>query len=232
MARFSPALIRRLALVSLVPMALLATAVLTRPEAMTLLSHGPIQKGHTEVACSGCHEDSVGTIRQQTQANLRHLVGLRSTPADFGFAPVTSEQCVACHERPNDRHPIYRFREPRFSEAIAQVEATSCLGCHTEHTPTGRDRTDILHRLSQGSGTEIRSGCPHVTLIAEDRWGTCMGCHDFHGNHARKAQTTLALAYDPDDIRAYLQQAPGPYGTDKSYPAKTSPDVSYEANLQ
>lgn len=59
-----------------------------------------------------------------------------------------------------------------------------------------------------------------------------MGCHDFHGNHARKAQTTLALAYDPDDIRAYLMQAPGPYGTDKSYPAKTSPDVSYEANLQ
>ncbi|MEM1302709.1 MAG: cytochrome c3 family protein [Pseudomonadota bacterium] len=228
MPRLTASLIRRLALLTLIPMIALSTAALTRPEAMTLLSHGPIQKGHAGVQCSACHKASPGTIRQQTQANLRHLVGLRDTPADFGYVEVTSKQCVACHERPNDRHPIYRFQEPRFADAVEQVNATSCLGCHSEHNAelAFADPTICVACHEDLTVKNDPVDVPHVTLIAEERWGTCLGCHDFHGNHARKAQVTLALAYDPAVIRDYLGQADSPYGSTKSFPAKTQKATS------
>jgi len=223
MPRFTPSLIRKLALLTLIPMAVLATATLTSPQAMSLVSHGPIQKGHAEVSCSGCHEESIGTIRQQAQANLRHLIGLRETAVDFGYAPVTSRQCIACHERPNDRHPIYRFQEPRFADALQEVEATSCLGCHSEHTAE-LAHTETTFCVACHEDLTLKTDpvdVPHATLIANDDWDTCLGCHDFHGNHARTAQTSLALAYEPAVIRAYLKQADSPYGATKSYPAKT-----------
>ncbi|WP_147124742.1 cytochrome c3 family protein [Shimia ponticola] len=222
MPRLSAGLIRRLALLTLVPMAALSTAALTMPQAMTLISHGPIQKGHADVGCSGCHEASIGSIRQQTQANLRHLVGLRETPADFGYGPVTSRQCIACHDRPNDRHPIYRFQEPRFQDALKEVGATSCLGCHSEHKAE-RVQVEPTICVACHEDLDVRNDpidVPHVALISDKRWDTCLGCHDFHGNHARKAQKTLALAHEPAVIRAYLKQGPNPYGATKSYPAQ------------
>ena len=131
--RLTPARVRNLALALVLPLAATAGVLALGGPVERLTAHGPIQTGHTDVACRECHLPAPGTLRQQVQAGLRHAVGLRADKVDFGYAPVSSEACTACHARPNERHPIYRFREPRFQSARAIVDATTCLGCHTEH---------------------------------------------------------------------------------------------------
>lgn len=208
------------------PVAGLGGLVLATDYAQTLVAHGPIQADHASLACADCHDKAKGTVRQQVQANLRYAVGLRDHPVNFGSVPVTSRTCLDCHARPNDRHPIYRFQEPRFADAVKQVEATSCLGCHSEHE--GR-------RVTQAAGMTFCVAChdtlkmrndpldvPHVTLIADKNWRSCMGCHDFHGNHPVKAPVRLREAVTPGVVAGYLAQEASPYGASKSYKAKES----------
>ncbi|MEM9350187.1 MAG: cytochrome c3 family protein [Pseudomonadota bacterium] len=209
----------------MVPMTALGAVALTVPSAKEVISAGPIQHGHASVDCSGCHVASEGTIRQQAQANVKYAIGLRNHPADFGYAEVTSATCLGCHERPNERHPIYRFNEPRFREAAATVEATTCLGCHTEHTAQ-RTFVEPTFCVACHQDLELKNDpvdVPHVTLIAQEQWGTCMGCHDFHGNHAAKPQITLAAAFEEDAIREYLADGESPWGPEKIYEAKEAP---------
>lgn len=223
MARIpKPAELRWLALFLIVPVTALGAVVLTVPDAQTVISAGPIQHGHETVDCSGCHEAAAGTIRQQAQANVKFAMGLREHPVDFGYVEVTSQTCIGCHERPNERHPIYRFNEPRFQEAKAVVNATTCLGCHTEHTAEKAfvEPTFCVACHEDLSVKNDPIDVPHVTLIAVNRWSTCLGCHDYHGNHAAKPQVTLASAFDEDAVRAYLEAGPSPYGETKIYEAK------------
>ncbi|MEM6277654.1 MAG: cytochrome c3 family protein [Pseudomonadota bacterium] len=224
MARIpKPAELRWLALFLIVPFTGLAAVVLTVPEVQTVISAGPIQHGHAKVSCDGCHEASTGTVRQQAQANVKFALGLRAHPVDFGYAEVTSATCLGCHERPNERHPIYRFNEPRFIEARATVEANTCLGCHSEHTAE-RAFAEPTFCVACHEDLTLKNDpvdVPHVTLIADKRWDTCLGCHDFHGNHAVKPQVTLATAYDEDAILDYLAAGDSPYGAKKIYEAKT-----------
>ena len=224
MARLpTPATLRWLALFSMLPLMGLGVVVVTVPEAQTVISSGPIQHGHADVDCAGCHVASAGTVRQQTQANVKFAMGLREHPVDFGFQEVDAQTCIGCHERPNDRHPIYRFNEPRFRDAKATVDATTCLGCHTEHTGQ-KAFVEPTFCVACHQDLTLKNDpidVPHVTLIAEKQWGTCLGCHDFHGNHPVKPQVTLAAAYDEAAILDYLAEGPSPYGEDKIYEAKT-----------
>ena len=222
---FSISGLRLLALAIALPVAVLGFVVLGTDRAKSLIAHGPIQVDHADVSCAGCHVDARGSLRQQIQANLFYFLGQRAHPADFGMEEVTSDTCLSCHERPNDRHPIYRFQEPRFVEAVAKVEATNCLGCHSEHearrvvADVGLGFCSACHE-----GLEMKDDpldVPHVTLIADKNWNSCMGCHDFHGNHPVQAPKLLREAASPEAVADYLAQGVSPYGTEKSYKARS-----------
>ena len=43
------------------------------------------------------------------------------------------------------------------------------------------------------------------------RWETCLGCHDFHGNHAMKAPRRLGDAIPSDQIQRYFDGGRSPY---------------------
>jgi hypothetical protein len=220
-AGLRPARARNLALgLILPPMLVAAGLALGGPEAR-LIAHGPIQTGHAGVACEGCHVKAPGTIRQQVQANLRFALGLRADPADFGRAAVATEACIACHARPNERHPVYRFREPRFTKARAEVDATTCLGCHSEHAaervaaPLG-----FCHACHEDLDLKVDPlDRPHDELIAAAAWDSCLGCHDFHGNHAHKPPVRLLDAHGVEALLAYLKDGQDPYSDTKLYEA-------------
>lgn len=211
-----------MALLLLIPFGFLSFAAVQTPSMQRTLAHGPIQAGHAELGCSDCHVDPDSSWRQQIQANLRYVVGARTEPVDFGYHPVTSVTCLTCHERPNERHPIYRFREARFQDAQEIVDATTCLGCHTEHT-NERSFAQLDTCMACHSDLELKSDpldVPHITLIENDNWDSCLGCHDFHGNHTHEVPTLLDAAFDADALRDYLAAGPSPYGTEKRYEAK------------
>ncbi len=214
--------LRMIAIITAIPITLLGVIVLFTDQADHLVAHGPIQAGHENVDCVGCHIPSAGSYRQQIQANILYAIGQRETPVDFGYAPVASAQCLDCHERKYERHPIYRFREPRFAKALETVNATSCLGCHSEHNDQ-RAFVEIDYCKACHADLIVKNDpidVPHKTLLAQDSWGTCLGCHDFHGNHPVKAPLKIQEAHSIEDIRAYLNAGPSPYGDIKSYKAK------------
>ena len=60
----------------------------------------------------------------------------------------------------------------------------------------------------------------HQQLTADRQWDTCLGCHDFHGNHIFKSPTTLAAKADVHALRDYLASGPSPYGNQLHFEAK------------
>lgn len=214
--------LRRTALTMAVPVAFLGAMGLWTEPAAHWLARGPIQQGHAGVACGGCHVSSPGSTRQQVQAKLAYVLGRRESDVDFGHGPVTSDQCLACHERPNERHPIYRFREPRFDEALQQVRADSCLGCHSEHEAArvslGPEFCSACHGTLKLAQDPVN--IPHATLIAGGKWSTCLGCHDFHGNHSYDPPTHVQQMIPRASISAYLGQGETPYGPFKLFEAR------------
>jgi len=182
---------------------------------------GAIQSGHAELGCIECHKLSPGNTRQQLQANTKKLLGLRNTAVDFGFIAVDSSTCVDCHERPNDRHPIYRFQEPRFKEARSIVQATSCLGCHGEHTDSRVSISpEICHACHEG--LEMKNDpldISHADLTANEDWQSCLGCHDFHGNHKFQSEHNYSKRISAKAIVDYFGDGVDPYGEDFHYRA-------------
>ncbi len=204
------------------PSLVMAGITLQDRGAMQLVARGPIQEGHAKVSCDGCHVKSPGTSRQQIQAKVYHLLGQRESGGDFGYGPVTSDQCLECHARPNERHPIYRFREPRFLDAIKEVDAQSCLGCHSEHTG---DRVEVVGTFCSSCHSELTLkveviDISHEILVSRDDWGSCLGCHDFHGNQVHQVPVLMGNAFSPKQVQAYLDDGANPYGDEKKYKAK------------
>lgn len=214
--------LRTLALLLMLPLVYVGVSALSSQTFISLIAHGPIQQGHKEIDCEACHTPGEGSLRQQVQANVFYALGMRDNPVDFGYKKVASEQCLDCHARPNDRHPIYRFNEPRFTEARLKLGANSCLGCHGEHAD---------ERVALGG--EFCSNChedlalksdpldvAHTELVANSAWESCLGCHDFHGNHSHTPQTVVKDAFASAQIQAYLKQGVDPYGLPKIFEAK------------
>ena len=204
------------------PVTLICVAAYTLAPAQWLISSGPMTPGHENLRCSSCHVASAGTVRQQVQAKLGHLVGTRTHDVQFGYLPVASNTCLACHERPNERHPIHRFNEPRFREAVSRIDARSCLTCHREHQGS-RVTTAPEFCVACHDGLRLKNDpldVPHHELVARDAWNGCLGCHDFHGNHPRKTQVTVAEGHLLEDLIDYFKDGAQIYGTRKIHPAK------------
>ena len=207
---------------------LLATAiayvVLSIPAGEDFLSKGPMNTGHEELSCKSCHTPAQGTAMQQLSANVMFTLGLRKTEADFGTENVDNTKCLDCHDRPNDRHPLHRFEETRFSEARKNIGVTECESCHNEHSGVRITQTNIGY-CSNCHGETNLSDDPleisHKQLIAEEKWSTCLQCHDFHGNHIMHVAESMKDTIPLKVVRAYFDGAPTPYSDQKKYKALT-----------
>ena len=177
---------------------------------------GPMNTGHADLVCLDCHQAERGTLRQQGQAALSHWRGARDDAVFVGTRPVVSGACLACHDRPNDRHPIYRFREPRFAEARENLGADECISCHEEHLGVRVTQSPDFCATCH-DGLEMKNDpldVPHADLVSQANWTSCLTCHDFHGNHIYDTPTHMADAYSSEAVKAYLQ------GEQELYPAR------------
>lgn len=178
--------------------------------------------GHEHLECGSCHRPAPGTTRQQLQANVRTALGLRAAYVDFGMRAVGNADCRSCHDRPDDRHPVHRFLEPRFAEARAALSPQSCTSCHGEHT--GRRATvepDACRHCHADLEIANDPTMPtHAALVGAAAWSSCLGCHDFHGNHDTSVPTTLEAAIAPATIERYLAGGADPYGGPIRHPAR------------
>lgn len=144
----------------------------------------------------------------QIIANLRYALGLRKRIAPFGHQTVSNENCLSRHERPNDRHLVYRFLEPRFLKARENLGPQQYVSCHTEHKKQRVTLSEIGYCVNCHKQTKLRKDpldVPHDLLIALNHWESCLGCHDFHGNHIMKTSTTVEQIIPAEKIRAYFQ---------------------------
>lgn len=194
-----------------------AVFVLCMPGCEHLHARGPMNAGHAEVACERCHQQAPGTVRQQLQHAARTWSGLDEPAAkiDVGFQRVTNADCTRCHARPDDRHPAFRFLEPRFAEAREAIHPERCESCHREHAGvriTVAEQTYCRHCHGELAVKRDPLDVSHADLVAGGRWETCLGCHDYHGNHATKPPRRLADAVPAAQIRAYFSGGPSPYG--------------------
>jgi hypothetical protein len=190
------------------------------------LSLGPMNTGHDDISCVTCHADAKGNLSQQIQSNIQHKLGMRAHGVDFGTQDVTKENCLVCHDRPNDRHPSYRFSEPRFKEAIKNIDATTCITCHTEHK--GKritvEKLKLNYCMNCHKDLKVEEDpldISHEKLIADKQWYTCIQCHDFHGNHTYDVAKRLKDTIPMKVIEEYINGGKDPYGNIKKYKGLT-----------
>ena len=202
-------------------LAVLAFTVL--PAGESSHAKGPMDTGHEKLACTDCHRNAPGSFRQQIQANLRYFLGQRETPVAFGRLPVGNENCLACHERPNDHHPVYRFLEPRFAKVREKLHPHACVSCHAEHQGRRVTLAETGYCVHCHKETRLRKDpldVSHEKLIVLKLWDSCLGCHDFHGNHIMKTERSVEKATPVEKIRAYFEGGPSPYGDARYHKAK------------
>jgi len=189
-------------------------------------SSGPLNPGHEDLACKECHIPADGTIRQQLQANTRFYSGQRHTENDFVFTKISNKHCIACHDKKgDDQHPTYRFNEPRFKKARELIHPELCISCHQEHSGKRVSHfkaTDCKHCHKEMHIEDDSITVPHDELIKREDWETCMGCHDFHGNHKMELETTVGRSIKTAKIQTYFNTAPTPYSGEIIHKAKES----------
>lgn len=179
---------------------------------------GDFVNGHEGFACLECHKPGAGTTRQQIQALTKNALFDANYQVDFGFKKVSSKQCLTCHQRNDDRHPIYRFNEPRFIKIVEQLPANQCLGCHSEHNNKTVNLNEIGFCVACHSELILKNDpldVSHVKLIKTDDWDSCLGCHDFHGNHKFTPPKVYQQAISAQRIKDYFAGDASPYGTIK-----------------
>jgi len=196
--------------------------VLVLPHFAQLHAHGPMNTGHEKLDCDSCHIFAQGTLRQQLQANARYWLGLRNKPAAMGYEKVENKMCIACHDRPKDNHPVYRFFEPKFRPVRQKIQPQFCGSCHLEHN---NKRVTIGTEFCQFCHDELRIkhdriSPSHAILVKNKKWQSCLGCHDFHGNHKMKLEEKLKNALTLKTINQYFAGAASPYSKHKFYKAK------------
>ncbi len=211
---------RRLAIAAGVLCSLILLAGFAIPAKKTYLALGEMNKGHEDLACGDCHSDSKGTMFQQLNANAKFLFGQRKEAVNFGSDDVDNKKCLNCHNRPNDRHPVHRFKEPRFADARKNLGAENCESCHSEHKNQRIVLTDLAYCQECHSDTEITEDpldIPHTTLITNGEWKTCLQCHDFHGNHVMVTPHLMQDTIPFKAIELYARGGADPYGSEKKH---------------
>ena len=171
----------------------IAFAVLFFPGLESLHQGGPDNPGHEEIECGECHAPAEGF---------------------FGYGPAGNDQCLSCHDNPNDRHPVAKFMEPEFEQARQAANVQSCIGCHSQHQERRVSASIMVcQHCHQDMALENDPvDIPHTTLVEQSRWKTCLGCHDFHGNHDFKAPVMMANQISEQEIQRYFESGESPYG--------------------
>lgn len=211
---------RRLALVAGIILGVVLLGAMAFPTPSNLMALGPMNTGHETLECTDCHSPAKGTIFQQLNANFQHFTGQRASSVAFGSDDVDNKKCESCHKRPNDRHPMYRFKEPRFKDARLAIGAERCESCHGEHKGVRLAIQDLTFCSNCHQDTELTDDpldVSHAELISSNLWSTCLQCHDFHGNHvmdvAHKMQDTISVS----TIADYAHGGDDPYGDIKTH---------------
>ena len=198
--------------------------ILFSPEYTYLHAKGVMNSGHEALQCQDCHTPAAGTFRQQLQANVKYLLGHRTQAVAFGNNPVTNKECVACHERPNDNHPVYRFNEPKYADVRKAIQPQLCTSCHQEHK--GKRVTIKIDFCSHcHDALEIKHDPvipTHAKIVHDKDWSSCLGCHDFHGNHLMKINKLYSNKIIPKIVTDYFAGNDSPYSNKKKYSAKQS----------
>lgn len=208
------ALRRRIGVATGLVLGAATVAFLNAPGQAPLHAAGPMNTQHEGVACESCHRSAPGTVRQQLQTVARSWLGLASADVDLGFRAVGNDECVACHDRPDDRHPVFRFLEPRFAEARQRLHPEQCSSCHREHQGVRVTVEQTTYCRQCHADTAVENDpldVSHRALVAGQRWDTCLGCHDFHGNHAFDAPHRLEDAIPSDQLQLYFDGGRSPY---------------------
>ncbi|MGY5351651.1 cytochrome c3 family protein [Wenyingzhuangia sp. IMCC45533] len=207
----------------IVSILVIASLIFAKP-AEKYLSIGPMNTGHEGFSCNTCHSDAKGTLLQQIQSNTECAIGLRKNVVDFGSLPADTKKCLSCHERDNDRHPTHRFLEPKYKEAIKEIDATNCNTCHSEHNGIRISLAEGNYCINCHSDTKIKNDpldVPHSVLFSTGKWDTCLQCHDFHGNHQAPAPENMKDTIPMQKIKAYFKGGEDPYEGKKKFKALT-----------
>lgn len=187
------------------------------------VSLGAMNTGHENLQCADCHAKAKGTVLQQLQANAMFALGMRKSPVTFGHEDVDNTNCLACHDRPNDRHPAYRFKEARFAEVRERIHPELCESCHREHNGARLVVANTGYCVNCHEDTELNDDpldVSHVELIKSGLWTTCLQCHDFHGNHEMKTAVQMKDTIPMASIIEYAAGGPSPYSDVKKYLAR------------
>jgi hypothetical protein len=185
-------------------------------------SLGPMNTGHDGFSCNTCHSDAAGNLWQQAQSNLQHSIGLRENSVAFGSLDVETKKCLACHERDNDRHPTHRFLETKYKEAVAKINTTSCITCHAEHNAKRLTLSKVDYCMHCHEDLTVKNDpidISHETLIAAEKWDTCLQCHDFHGNHEYKTPKLMKDTLSYETLEVYFDGGKDPYSRKKKFTA-------------
>ena len=194
--------------------ALIGGVLLVIPGSEDWHAAGPHNTGHTKTDCGECHAPAPGNFAGQALTNMLHVVGIADSATPFIYTPAGNDQCLACHENPDDRHPVAKFMKAEFAAARDAAAVQYCLSCHQQHLGV---RVTVTPRVCRNCHEETALGddpvdISHTTLISEQRWETCLGCHDFHGNHERTVPDRMSQALTEEQIRQYFDGGESPYG--------------------
>ena len=190
-----------------------ALLFLMLPSSQRHIQNGPMLPGHEDLKCYSCHKDGQGTFRQQIQANVQYLLGNRDDAVSVGLRPVENSECLKCHVRPNERHPVYRFREPKYREIRTKIKADSCVACHLEHN-SKRINVKINFCMHCHDDINLKNDpleISHKLLAQEKNWDSCLTCHDFHGNHEMKTATQTDKSVELNKVKKYFNRGDNPY---------------------
>ena len=182
-----------------------------------VLAKGPTNPGHSQLGCTDCHDPAPGTLRQQLQALVAFGLGRRHTAPSIGRLPVDNNVCLDCHHRSTERHPSFRFRQPRFAEARAELGAHECISCHREHTG---EHLSVSNEFCASCHSDMSLQQPviqptHEELARNGERDTCLRCHDFHGNHVREAPRSMSRALDLRSVMEHFATGRPIYGKKK-----------------
>ena len=185
---------------------------------------GTYNTGHENLKCEDCHFEAEGNLRQQVQHNVKTFLKVHEhkTYIDVGHKRVDNTACQSCHQRPNDRHPVSRFKEIRFAEQRKELGIHECRACHSEHSGTRMSILPSNYCKSCHENTEVKDDpldIKHHDLFRDGKWNTCLQCHDFHGNHIyevpQKMKDTIPLL----EVQNYLKGEKVIYSTRKHHRA-------------
>lgn len=195
----------------------LLLAILSLADTHDMRAPGPFNTGHESLSCDECHDSAKGSMRQQVQANLAYVFSQRTSMTAFNFQVPDNKDCLACHAREDDKHPVYRFNEPRFSQVRQAIQPQYCYSCHQEHTGV-RVSSEIEVCRHCHEEIEVKHDpldISHADLIKLKDWDTCLGCHDFHGNHIMKTPTKIKHMLNKAKVEHYFSGGEDPYSQQK-----------------